>query len=879
MDMMELAGYGIPAALIARWREQQGARLLPLQEQAVRDFDLFGNGNLLVQAPTSSGKTFVGEMAAAHAALQRRKTAYLLPLKALAEEKYHEFRAKYAQYGLRVIVCTRDHRAFDGAFERGEFDIAVAVYEKLERLSVSRPERLREISLVVADELEVLSDAERGAAVELLLTRLHVLGTRVIGLSAVLGDPAQLAGWLDARLLEQDRRPRELRYGVLYEGRYRYCGHNDHNEGEETLETAHGETPWAEVMQNVRALAEAGEPCLVFVKARREAWRGAELLARRLALPAASETIEALRSLPPTRSRDLLLCTCETGTAFHSADLLPEERRAVEAGFRTGEIKALVTTNTLATGMNLPARNVFLSSDKWIYDPALDLPWRSPISQGEFENMSGRAGRYGTDAGPDYGRAILVALSPFDQDSLWRRYVKGRRETVQPRMAHAPLEDPILQLIASHCCRTPAELEAFFARTLSARMAWAGRHSAEEIRFRLGCALRRCAETGAVRAFDENGAATAVGPATPLEGLTFDTAPAGRVIAAKGLSLASARALRHWLRLSENRDWYPLDLLTALALLPDARLRQVALSRREYESGDYFNRLKKATAPRELRVDIPVNRLRNCRIMPFYDEVRAVKTAMFLEAWMEETPLDAVEAEYDVSAGQVRGAADTLSWLADAAAALADAQNMAPAFSGALQDFADRLNFGVREETLAVARAVPGLPRTALLALAGTGLTRPDTLLKTDPAVLERWMDTDQAEALKRWAIAETKDDGQEHGPEPAAPVLVIDERRPDSILLNGKKIPLQDKQYCLMLALARRPGECVPYDDIYKQVWGEIIVEDNQMHYQKRMLMRRLTEADPAFAALIGTVPKRGFSLQLTREQVSVIEAVIHAA
>ena len=879
MDMIELAGYGIPAALITRWREQQGARLLPLQEQAVRDYELFGDGNLLVQAPTSSGKTFVGEMAAAQAALQRRKTAYLLPLKALAEEKYHEFRERYAQYGMRVIICTRDHRAFDGAFERGEFDIAVAVYEKLERLSVSRPERLRELSLVVADELEVLSDAERGAAVELLLTRLRCSGTRIIGLSAVLGEPERLAGWLGARLLEQERRPRELRYGVLYDGRFRYCGHNDHNEGEEELETAHGETPWAEVVQNVRVLAEAGEPCLVFVKARREAWRGAELLARRLSLPAATDTIETLRSLPQTRSRDLLLRTCETGAAFHSADLLPEERRAVEAGFRTGEIKALVTTNTLATGMNLPARNVFLSVDKWIYDPALDLPWRAPISQGEFENMSGRAGRYGAEAGPGYGRAILVASSPFDQDSLWRRYIKGRREGVQPRIAHAPLEDPLLQLIAARCCRTLPELAAFFAQTLSAHLAWDDRHSAEELHFRLGAALRRCVEAGAIRAFAENGATGIVDLATPLDGLTFDAAPAGRVMAAKGLSLASARALRHWLCLSETRDWYPLDFLAALALLPDARLRQVALSRQEYESGEYFNRLKKATAARELRIDIPVNRLRNCRIMPFYDEVRAVKTALFLEAWMEETALDTLEADFDVSAGQIRGAADTLSWLADTAVALADAQDLLPAFIRGLRDFADRLHFGVREETLDVARAVTGLPRTALLALAGAGLTRPDTLCDAEPALLERWMDAEQAAALKRWAVAETQPPTPGPAAEPAAPLLVIDERRPGKITLNGKSVPLQEKQYRLILALARRPGECVPYEEIYKQVWGEIIVEDNQMHYQKRILTRRLTEADPAFAAIIGTVPKRGFSLNLAREQVCIIAAAVHAA
>jgi len=329
MDMMELIGYGAPATVTTMWRERQGERLLPLQETAVREYGLFGDGNLLVQAPTSSGKTFVGEMAAVHAALQRKKTAYLLPLKALAEEKYEAFRARYSAYGIRIIVCTRDHRDFDGVFERGEFDIAVAVYEKLEQLATVRPERLRELSLVVADELEVLSDVERGAAVEALLTRLVIAGVRIIGLSAVLGEAAQPAAWLKARLLEYGRRPVELRYGVLHEGAFHYRGHNNLDEGEETLIPSHGDTTWEEVATNVRRLAEAGESCLVFVKARREAWRGAELLARRLSLPAANTAIEALRDCEQTRSRDLLLHTLETGAAFHSADLLPEERRIV----------------------------------------------------------------------------------------------------------------------------------------------------------------------------------------------------------------------------------------------------------------------------------------------------------------------------------------------------------------------------------------------------------------------------------------------------------------------------------------------------------------------------------------------------------------------
>ena len=869
MDMMELMGYGMPAEVTTLWREGQGERLLPLQEKAVREYDLLGTGNLLVQAPTSSGKTFVGEMAAVHAALQRRKTAYLLPLKALAEEKYRAFCERYAAYGLRVIVCTRDHRDFDGAFERGEFDIAVAVYEKLEQLATVRPERLRELSLVVADELEVLSDAERGAAVEALLTRLVALDVRILGLSAVLGNAEQLAAWLQARLLEYGRRPVELRYGVLHEGAFRYRGHNDLDEGEEPLEASHGDTPWEEVMTNVRRLAEAGESCLVFVKARREAWRGAELLARRLSLPAATAAMEALRDCEQTRSRDLLLHTLETGAAFHSADLLPEERRIVEAAFRDGEVKALVATSTLATGMNLPTRNVFMSADKWIYDPCLDLPWRAPISQGEFENMSGRAGRYAVGKGTETpGRAILVAASPFDRDALWRRYVKGLREPVTPQLAQAPLEDHVLRLVASRAYTTLDALAAFFGNTLSAKTTWAGRHSDEEVRFRIGAAVRRCLDAGMMRGIAEEGATVTPGLNASLDGLSFEAEPAGRVVAAKGISLACARALLHWLRLSERREWHPLDLLTALALTPDAKLRQVSLTQREYEAADYPGRLKKQTVSLELHADTPLNRLRNCRLVPFYDEVRAVKTALFLNDWIAGMVLHEIEGAYDIAAGQIRAAADQLSWLADAAAALADAEQLPLEFADGIRDFSDRIRFGVGEELLPVARAVPGLARAVLLRLAHAGLADPQQLCDTTPAMLERWMDAAQAQALKRWATGERKPDDN---PEKCAakPLLIVDDTHPGEIELDGHTIPLQDKQYRLIRILAMHPNQCVPYDILYRDMWGDIIVEDNQMHYQKRMLIKRLAAAGPAWETLITTVPKRGFTLNLTPEQV----------
>lgn len=139
MNMHELLQFGLPAELIRLWHAEESDTLLPLQERAVRKFGLFGKRNLLIQAPTTSGKTFVGEMAAAHAALRRRKAVYLVPLKALAAEKWADFQRKYTPYGLRVLVSSRDHREFDAAFERGEFDLAVVVYEKLAQLLVRRP--------------------------------------------------------------------------------------------------------------------------------------------------------------------------------------------------------------------------------------------------------------------------------------------------------------------------------------------------------------------------------------------------------------------------------------------------------------------------------------------------------------------------------------------------------------------------------------------------------------------------------------------------------------------------------------------------------------------------------------------------------------------
>src|SRR6185436_13780068 len=119
MKVDTLEANSVPADILAIWRSQVGDKLLPVQERAVKEFGLFSDGNLIVFSPTSSGKTFVGEMAAVKAARRNTKVVYLVPQKALAAEKFEELRRRYRPVGIKVVVSSRDRREHDDEIERG----------------------------------------------------------------------------------------------------------------------------------------------------------------------------------------------------------------------------------------------------------------------------------------------------------------------------------------------------------------------------------------------------------------------------------------------------------------------------------------------------------------------------------------------------------------------------------------------------------------------------------------------------------------------------------------------------------------------------------------------------------------------------------------
>ena len=158
-------------------------------------------------APTSAGKTFVGELSAAKAMADGKKAVFLLPYKALVNEKFDQFTELYqSKLGLRVIRCSGDHSDQVSAFYKGKYDLAILTYEMFLGLVVGSPHTLNQIGLVVLDEAQFITDPTRGISVELLLTFLLAARDRgvmpqIIALSAVIGDANNFNRWLGCELL------------------------------------------------------------------------------------------------------------------------------------------------------------------------------------------------------------------------------------------------------------------------------------------------------------------------------------------------------------------------------------------------------------------------------------------------------------------------------------------------------------------------------------------------------------------------------------------------------------------------------------------------------------------------------------------------------
>jgi helicase len=463
---------GLPKEIVDVWRLGVPS-LNALQQAAINDFGLFDGTHLVVSAPTSSGKTFVGEMAGLRCYFENQKCVFLLPLKALVADKHAEFTKTYGAFGLRIVRVTGDHDADVPDFLGGRYDICLATYEKFGALYLGRPDLLRQVGVVVIDEAQTLVDPTRGAELEFLVTAIRAERARgvepqLILLSAVLGETNGLERWLGARLLKHTERPVPLEEGVLLpDGQYRYRA-QDGTVAQRACTRVVRLTGKSRdfVIPLVRDLVASGEKVIVFRESKGETRFCADYLAEALALPAAEAALNALPTLDASASSGLLRKCLARGVAFHNAHLHRDERAVIEGAFREKDnpLRVIAATTTLAMGVNTPASSVVVCG---LTHPG---PEQNPYTVAEYKNIIGRAGRLGYS---ETGKSFIIAASPAEALRFWRSYVEATPEPFASRFVGEDLVTLITRVLATskatkQAGMTEPQVLAFLAGTFGA---------------------------------------------------------------------------------------------------------------------------------------------------------------------------------------------------------------------------------------------------------------------------------------------------------------------------------------------------------------------------------------------------------------------------
>ena len=172
----------------------------------------------MVCTPTASGKTLVAEFAALKSIAEGKgKAIYIVPLKALANEKYKDFKKRYSGIA-KIALSIGDLDSADPYL--AEYDLIIATSEKMDSLIRHHAPWLSSIAAVIIDEVHLMNDPGRGPTVEILITILRQLlkKVQIIALSATIGNPEELAEWLDANLVIDSWRPVELHKGIYFNG-------------------------------------------------------------------------------------------------------------------------------------------------------------------------------------------------------------------------------------------------------------------------------------------------------------------------------------------------------------------------------------------------------------------------------------------------------------------------------------------------------------------------------------------------------------------------------------------------------------------------------------------------------------------------------------
>ncbi len=326
---MEVSELGVGSKAEEVFKGEGVETLFPPQEQAVKAGVMEGQ-SLVISTPTASGKTVIAELAALSAMRQGGQVVYIVPLRALASEKFADFQ-KWGKLGFRVDLQMGD---LDSKFlpQRNTADIVIATAEKCDSILRSKPGWFRDVKLLVIDEIHLIT-TNRGPTYEVLIAKFKKTfpNIQLLGLSATIGNADELGAWLDAEVIKSDWRPVKLTQRI--------------KQGKAKV-----------MLSEARKTLGEGAQSLVFVNSRRSAEAVADRFSEKFeklldeetskSLEQASEEILNALSTPTAQCKRLANAV-RGGAAFHHAGLVNKQRALVEQAFKQGLIKVISATPTL----------------------------------------------------------------------------------------------------------------------------------------------------------------------------------------------------------------------------------------------------------------------------------------------------------------------------------------------------------------------------------------------------------------------------------------------------------------------------------------------------------------------------------------------------
>lgn len=716
---MRIDDLGLDPRIASMLRQDGIETLYPPQEAAIGP--ALEGRNVVLAMPTASGKSLVAYLAILQAVLRGGKALYIVPLKALASEKYEDL-LKFESLGIRVAVATGDYDTIDPKLAR--FDVVIATSEKADSLLRHRVKWLDRLSVVVADEVHLINDPERGPTLEVTLAKFRTYNptAQIVALSATIRNSAELAEWLGAELVESDWRPVPLKEGVFSEG------------GVFFTDNTRRDIPDAgnPVRSLVKGALETGGQVLVFVNTRKAAESLASDLGQLLkgVGGASKELTDISKRLvgdqeEPTSLGNKLGRSLKNGCAFHHAGLTNAQRRTVEINFKKGVLKCIVATPTLAAGINLPARTVVVR-DVRRYDSNMGY---TVIPVFEIKQMCGRAGRPRFDS---YGEAILVARDEEEKDFLLDTYLLGENERIYSKLGTEPaIRSHVLALVATRATTSLDALQGFFGGTFLAHQT--------DVSF-----LRETIE--AVLEFLQKEGMVLEGE--PLKATTF-----GKAVSDLYIDPKSAVIMRDALPNHEPRKSFGMTHM--ICSVPDMPL--LYLRQSDYEWIEDYESEKED----QLLIQPPSD-------PNSYDIFLAeVKTAKLIDDWISEVHENVIAETFKIGPGDIRNKTDMAEWLVHASVRMAELFNKDAVAH--LSELRTRIMYGVKPELLELVK-LKGIGRVRARALHDRGLKSIEDLRTTSYDRLK------QIPMIGEWVARSIK--SQLGQTEPGMPVELEDKQR-----------------------------------------------------------------------------------------------------